>query len=597
VTAVAAALPPPLSPAQPRREAVGAARGLHVTFRREGRDLHALRGVDLDITPGEIVGLVGESGSGKSVLGLALLGLLPRGARVAGEVEVAGVDMVRAREAERRAARRSALGAIFQDPLSSLNPTMRVGRQVEEVAGSAPEALRLLRAVGIPDPERRLPQYPHELSGGLRQRVMIAVALAGGPRLVVADEPTTALDVTVQAQVLGLLRSLRDEAGCSVLFITHDLGVAATVADRICVLYAGRLMEAGPAAALAAAPEHPYTAALLSSRLTLRSLRGVELPTLGGEPPDPRAPRPGCAFEPRCPVAGDDCARGEPPNLTPARHTGERACLKPAVLAAAVRLGGGAVLPAVAARTGGVAVDDVVVTFGATRRGVLGRPGRPGFDALRGLSLAVAPGEAVAVVGESGSGKSTLLRVMAGLLQPTRGRVRLGDGAAPQMIFQDPGSSLTPWLSVAELVGERVRHLSAADREARVAETLGLVGLPEEVARLRPHVLSGGQRQRVAIARAVIEPTGLLLCDEPISALDASLAAGVLNLLGRVRRSLGSALVFVTHDLAAARLVADRIVVMRSGEIVEEGGAEQISHTPRHAYTRDLLAAVPDVAP
>jgi peptide/nickel transport system ATP-binding protein len=576
---------------------VGAARGLCVTFRRGARDVHALRGLDLDIAPGEIVGLVGESGSGKSVLGLALLGLLPRGARVAGEVKVAGVDMLRAREAERRAVRRSALGAIFQDPLSSLNPTMRVGRQVEEVAGSAREAVRLLGAVGIADPERRLAQYPHELSGGLRQRVMIAVALAGGPRLVVADEPTTALDVTVQAQVLALLRSLRDEVGCSVLFITHDLGVAATVADRICVLYAGRLMEAGPAVALAAAPEHPYTAALLSSRLTLQSPRGVELPTLGGEPPDPRSPRPGCAFEPRCPVAGEDCARGEPPHLAPAGHAGERACLRPAALASAVRLGGGAALPAVGARTGGVVLEGVVVTFGATRRSTLLRPGSPGFDALRGVSLEVAPGESVAVVGESGSGKTTVLRVMAGLLQPTRGRLRLGDGASPQMIFQDPGSSLTPWLSVGELVGERVRHLSAANREARVAETLGMVGLPEELSRLRPHVLSGGQRQRVAIARAVIAPTGLLLCDEPTSALDASLAAGVLNLLARVRRRLGSALVFVTHDLAAARLVADRIVVMRTGEIIEQGNAEQITHTPRDAYTRDLLAAVPQVAP
>jgi peptide/nickel transport system ATP-binding protein len=575
---------------------VGTARGLHVTFRRDGRDVHALRGLDLEIAPGEIVGLVGESGSGKSVLGLALLGLLPHAARVAGEVLVGGVDMVRAREAERRAVRRSALGAIFQDPLSSLNPSMRVGRQVAEVAGSAQEAVRLLNAVGIPDPERRLAQYPHELSGGLRQRVMIAVALAGGPRLVVADEPTTALDVTVQAQVLALLRSLRDEVGCSVLFITHDLGVAATVADRICVLYAGRLMEAGPAVALAAAPEHPYTAALLSSRLTLYSARGVELPTLGGEPPDPRSPRPGCAFEPRCPVADDDCARGESPELLPAAHTGQRACLRPAALAASVRLGGGTALPVIGRRTGGVVVEDVVVTFGATHRSVLRRPGRPGFDALRGVSLEVAPGESLAVVGESGSGKSTLLRVMAGLLEPTRGRMRLGDGATPQMIFQDPGSSLTPWLSVGELVGERVRHLSSAEREVRVAETLAMVGLPEELMRLRPHVLSGGQRQRVAIARAVIAPTGLLLCDEPISALDASLAAGVLNLLGRMRRRLGSALVFVTHDLAAARLVADRIVVMRTGEIIEEGSAEEISRTPRDAYTRDLLAAVPQVA-
>ncbi|HET9052342.1 MAG TPA: ABC transporter ATP-binding protein [Candidatus Dormibacteraeota bacterium] len=593
--ALAAVVAPPADPpGVAEAEAVASVRGLHVRFPRDGATVHALRGVDLSIAPGEIVALVGESGSGKSVLGLALLGLLPAQARVEGEVRAAGLDIVRATEARRREVRRSSLGAVFQDPLSSLNPSMRVGRQVEEVAGSVAEATRLLEAAGIPDPGRRMSQYPHELSGGLRQRVMIAMAVAGSPRLLVADEPTTALDVTVQAQVLDLLRRLRDDVGCSILLITHDLGVGATVADRICVLYAGRLMESGPAASVARRPSHPYTAALLSARLTLRSPREVELPTLAGEPPDPRTPPPGCAFMPRCPVAFDACGVGDPPAPQPAEGSTESACLHPAGAVASTRRADHARLPVASTGIGGVRVEDVVVTFGARHR-LLGRD-VAGFDALRGVTLDVAPGEAVAVVGESGSGKTTLLRVVAGLQAPTSGRVVLGEDARPQMVFQDPGSSLTPWLRVGELVGERVRHLDAADREARVAQTLALVGLPADVARARPVQLSGGQRQRVAIARAVIEPTGLLLCDEPISALDASLSAGVLNLLARLRRRMGSALVFVTHDLAAARLVADRVVVMRDGQVVEEADAAHLVGHAQDRYTQELIAAVPEVA-
>ncbi len=596
MTAVAASVLSPAGAAAPRPAlaAVAAVEGLRVTFRRHGRDVRALRGIDLRIAPGEIVGMVGESGSGKSVLGLSLLGLLPPAASTEGRVAVAGVDMLSAPEAERRRLRRTALGAVFQDPMSSLNPSMRVGHQVEEVAGSRDEALRLLAAAGINDAERRLAQYPHELSGGLRQRVMIAIAVAGSPRLIVADEPTTALDVTVQAQILALLRSLCDEVGCSVLLITHDLAVATTIADRIGVLYAGRLMEEGHADELRTRPLHPYTAALLSSRLTLRSLRNVELPTLRGEPPDPRTVLPGCSFAPRCDAAVHECRAGEPPEpLAVPGQPGVNACLRTPAEVVAARRVIGARLPAVAAGIGGVRVEEVVVTFGA-RRG-LGRA-VGGFTALRGINLAVAPGEAVAVVGESGSGKSTLLRVIAGLQAPTSGRVVIDPAAAPQMVFQDPGSSLTPWLTVGELVGERIRRLPRAEREARVAATLSLVGLPEDLAATRPAQLSGGQRQRVALARAVIAPTGLLLCDEPISALDASLAAGVLNLLGRLRRSLGSALIFVTHDLAAARVVADRIVVMRAGEMVEEGTADGLIVGARHAYTRALVAAVPQVA-
>ncbi len=304
--APAAAEPPERNPT---REPVAAVSDLHVTFARGGSDVHALRGVTFDIGPGEIVGLVGESGSGKSVLGLTMLGLLPANPRptVTGSVRVCGTDMVTATAEEARLVRRQHLGAVFQDPMTSLNPTMRVGRQIQEAAGSAPEALRLLDAVGVPEAKRRLRAYPHELSGGLRQRVMIAMAVAGSPSLVIADEPTTALDVTVQAQILQLIASLRDEFGTSFILVTHDLGVAAQISDRIAVLYGSRLAEVGPAAGVLSAPVHPYTSGLLRSRLVLGCDRSRPIVTLRGEPPDPRAHPPGCPFGPRCDLHTELC--------------------------------------------------------------------------------------------------------------------------------------------------------------------------------------------------------------------------------------------------------------------------------------------------
>ncbi len=315
---------------QDTMEAVARIEDLSVTFRRGALDIQAVRGVSLDIRRGEILGLVGESGSGKSVLGLSLLGLLPAEPPPAtsGAVTVCGKDMLNGSAGLRHAVRRASLGAVFQDPMTSLNPTMRVGRQVIEAAGSEDEAVRLLRAVGIPDAARRMASFPHELSGGLRQRVMIAMAIAGSPALVIADEPTTALDVMVQAQVLALLRSLRDDIGCSFLMITHDLGVAAQVADRIAVLYAGRIAELGPAATVLRAAAHPYSAALTRSRLSLSSRRGQPLATLPGEVPDPASPPPGCPFQPRCALARDECTvrPPEPAEVAPGHLS---ACILP----------------------------------------------------------------------------------------------------------------------------------------------------------------------------------------------------------------------------------------------------------------------------
>ncbi|WP_044519370.1 dipeptide ABC transporter ATP-binding protein, partial [Mycolicibacterium septicum] len=464
-------------------------------------------------------------------------------------------------------------------------------------------ALRLLTAVGIPEPMRRMRAYPHELSGGLRQRVMIAMAVAGDPELVIADEPTTALDVTVQAQVLRLLQRLRDEIGCSIVLITHDLGVAAQISDRIAVLYAGRIAEIGPAAEVLARPAHPYTKGLLGSRLTLETARDRKLAALPGAVPSPASPLPGCAFEPRCTAATGECSTSlpEPVVVAPQRVS---ACIRPIADIGGVVASSdvGELFPVKepdsADQPPAVALANVTKTFAVSRRWLDRSADNHGkLHALRGVTMRVRQGESVALVGESGSGKSTLLRIIAGLESPTSGSVQVAGGQRPQMVFQDAGASLTPWLSVGELIAERLRatKMSAAQRRAAVAEVLERVGLPAEVAKARSGELSGGQRQRVSLARATVVPPSVLLCDEPTSALDVSLAASVLNLIGDLRRSLDMSVVFVTHDLSVARVVADRIAVMYLGRIVEIGPADRVIGDPAHPYTRALVDAIPDL--
>lgn len=507
-----------------------------VSLVRNGVRNQVLHHVDLQIRPGEILGLVGESGSGKSVLALGLLGLLPPESNpvTEGRITVGGVDLLHAGRDELRRVRREVLGAIFQDPMTSLNPTMRIGRQIGEATGDDAESVRLLETVGVRDAERRLRVYPHELSGGLRQRVMAAIAVADKgdatttrQRLIVADEPTTALDVTVQAQLLDLLRELRDDFGCSVLLITHDLGVADQIADRLAVLHHGELVEVGAAADVVRRPQHDYTRSLLASRLTLTTPRDERFAG---------------------PQADADAA---------------------------------------------VTVRGLTKTFGVGR----GRR-RHEITAVDGVDLDIASGEALAIVGESGSGKSTLLRIVAGLERPTSGSVELAGDGEPQMVFQDAGSSLTPWLSIGETLGERLRGLKLPRDEVRqrVVEALAAVDLPPEVAKARPGELSGGQRQRVGLARATMIPPAVLLCDEPTSALDASLAKSVLALIRDLRARIGMTVLFVTHDLAVARLMGDRIAVMQSGRVVELGPAEQVVSEPQDPYTRTLLAAVPEIA-
>jgi peptide/nickel transport system ATP-binding protein len=600
----------------PTQKLTGSVQNLSVHLTRDGVRSHILRGVDLDIAPGEIVGLVGESGSGKSVLALAMLGLLPESSdpQTTGSITVAGVDMVHGTPADLRTVRRTELGAIFQDPMTSLNPTMRIGRQITEVTGDTDEAVRLLTTVGITDASARLRAYPHELSGGLRQRVMAAIAVSGRPSLIIADEPTTALDVTVQAQVLDLLRELRDDFGCSVLMITHDLGVASQIADRIVVLYAGRVAESGATTDVLLHPTHPYTVGLLGARLSLAMPRQGILATLAPETASAAERLLGCAYHSRCPLATRECATDQPPlesiaeQSTPGQIASDsahdRACWRTTneviALTSALPLRTTEPLPdldglPVAGRVpSSVAVDirDLVCTFTPTG----GRRAQPVY-ALRGVSLEVGQGEAVAIVGESGSGKSTLLRVVAGLTPATGGSATLARGGA-QMVFQDAGSSLTPWLSVGEILAERLRPLRLGKSAviSRVEEALHGIGLPPAIAKARPSELSGGQKQRVVLARATIIPPAVLLCDEPTSALDASLAATVLNLIREMRERLNMTLLFVTHDLSVARLMGDRIAVMYRGEFVEIGASDDVISRPQNSYTAALLASVPEIA-
>lgn len=575
-------------------------RDLRVTLHRDQKPLYALRGINLEVRPGEILGLVGESGSGKSILGLATLGLLPSKPKpiLSGRLVVSGLDVVSASTEQCRVLRRQELGAVFQDPMTSLNPTMKIGLQVVEAAGSKGEAISLLEAVGFPNASNRFGSFPHELSGGLRQRVMIAMAIAKNPKLVIADEPTTALDVTVQSQILSLLRSLCNDLGTSFVFITHDLAVAAQISDRIAVMYSGQIVEVGSSSQVLQNPTHPYTYGLLRSRLTLESDKSKLLPTLAGEPPDSHDKDNSCRFYPRCQLHQSSCLNYEP-RLIPVSPGHSSACQFPDQIVSLESLVETSIQDSDLISTSlhnftneavAVEIKDLTKSF-ILKKGF----SRKKIKALEGIDLTIAEGESVAIVGESGCGKSTLLRIIAGLSHCDNGSVKLQGQRRPQMVFQDAGASLTPWLTVRELILERIsaEGVKGAQRDEILALALQRVGLPMQVAFTKPAQLSGGQRQRVALARATAMVPEILLCDEPTSALDVSLAANILNLISKLRTQLHMAVLFVTHDLAVARVVADRIAVMYSGQIVELGPAEQITSNPRHPYTRRLFESIP----
>ncbi|CAG0977281.1 partial Glutathione import ATP-binding protein GsiA, partial [Rhodocyclaceae bacterium] len=565
-------------------------------------------GVSFDIAAGETFALLGESGCGKSMTALALMRLLPAAARIAdGAVSLGGRDLLALPEAEMRTVRGAGMGMIFQEPATSLNPVMTVGRQIGEAlalrgGGGRERALELLAAVGIPDPVRRLDEYPFQMSGGMKQRVMIAMALAGAPQLLIADEPTTALDVTIQAQVLDLLKGLQRERGMAMLLITHDLGVVARMADRVGVMYAGQLVEVADRERFFAAPAHPYSRRLFAA-LPDAERRGGRLVTIPGSVPRLDAGFTGCRFATRCGEAMAVC-RNEAP---PWRADADRRMRCHLALGAGAPLAGGA--PAAApTRDRALAaplleVDDLAVHF-PIRRGLFKRTVGQ-VRAVDGITLRLAPGRTLALVGESGCGKTTAGKAILRLVAPTGGTVRLegrtldaatiaAARASVQMVFQDPFGSLNPRLRIGAIIAEGMEALGVpGDHGARIAELLAQVGLADDMAGRYPHEFSGGQRQRIAIARALAVAPKLLVLDEPTSALDVSVQAQILNLLADLQKGLGLAYLFITHNIAVVDYLADEVAVMYLGRIVERGSAEQVLRSPRHPYTQALLAAVP----
>ena len=588
--------------------------------------LVAVDGVDFAVRRGETLALLGESGCGKSVTALSLLRLLPAAGRVlAGAVTFAGRELLALPESEMRAVRGGGMAMIFQEPATSLNPVLTVGRQIAEVlerhlalSGTAARqsALELLDAVGIADARRRLDEYPFQLSGGMKQRVMIALALAGNPRLLIADEPTTALDVTIQAQILDLLRRLQAERGMGLLLITHDLGVVAQMAHRIGVMYAGQIVEQAPRAAFFAAPRHPYTQKLFAAVPGI-ARRGGRLETIAGQLPELAAMPAGCRFAGRCAHAWSRCRDEEPAWREVAAQHRVRCHLidEPgrAVLRAACVAPPGAPLPAVGAPL--LSVDKLRVYF-PIRRGVLQRTVAQ-VKAVDGLSLELARGRTLALVGESGCGKTSVGKAILQLIEATGGSVKFDGrelcGLAKsalrpvrrrmQMVFQDPFASLNPRLSVGEIIGEGLSALSGAgpgwaangDPATAIGALLQQVGLAADAAGRYPHEFSGGQRQRIAIARVLAVQPELIVCDEPTSALDVSVQAQILNLLKSLQDELGLAYLFVTHNLAVVEYLAHEVAVMYLGRIVEQGQVDELLQAPRHPYTRALLSAVPSV--
>jgi peptide/nickel transport system ATP-binding protein len=581
-------------------------------------------GISFDIAAGECYALLGESGCGKSMTALGIMRLLPAAAQVAGgAVEFEDGDLLALPESGMRDVRGGGIGMIFQEPATSLNPVLTVGRQIGEAlelhtalrgAAARARAAELLDQVGIPDPLRRLNEYPFQLSGGLRQRVMIACALAGEPRLLIADEPTTALDVTIQAQVLDLLDDLRRKQGMALFLITHDLGVVARMADRVGVMYAGQLVEEAPRAQFFAQPAHPYSVRLFAA-LPDAERRGGRLATIPGSVPAADVRHEGCRFVERCSEVMPVC-RSSPPPWRDVDADQRVRCFLPGA-APAVAAGVGAGDTAIAAESKPLLeVRDLQVHF-PIRRGILQRA-VGAVRAVDGMSLRLMPGRTLALVGESGCGKTTAGKAMLQLLRPTAGSVQL-DGvelttrsvselrplrAKMQMVFQDPFASLNPRLRIGDIIAEGMQALKVmrsgipgdgAGDTATVGPLLEQVGLRADMVTRYPHEFSGGQRQRIAIARALAVHPQLLVCDEPTSALDVSVQAQILNLLSDLQRDLKLAYLFITHNIAVVDYLAHDVAVMYLGRVVERGTAEEVLGRPRHPYTKALLAAVPRV--
>jgi peptide/nickel transport system ATP-binding protein len=609
---------------------------LEIKYHTRQATLTAVRNVNFEVPTGKIVGLVGESGCGKSTIAAAVMRLLPPNGKIsAGQLLFKGNDLLQMSESDMRRVRGRDISMIFQDPMTSLNPVFSIEQQlVDAIQAHPPEdqpisrreaherAVKMLVRVGIPDADQRIRNFPHQFSGGMRQRIMIAQALQSNPALLVADEPTSALDVTLEAQITDLIRQLRDELQTSILYITHDLGIVAQLCDQVVVLYAGNVVETGDVFRVFKHPLHPYTQALLRSHPS-HQMRAGRLTTIRGRVPSLKDLPAGCKFAPRCDFAQSACFTEEPAlaslgTQTVLCHAYQPGWKGPSVQAAAGQPASGpttgeasGIVPRSQAQGDKSVVETAQVkvhykdTVGWLGK-ILGQTGGL-VRAVDGVDLAVYRGETLALVGESGSGKTTLGRTILRLEQPTRGEIHIEGQditrqtqakirplrSQMQMIFQDPISSLSPRKTVAQLLLEPFRiHGVPVDRKQKVDELLEMVGLSSEQADKYPHQLSGGQARRVGIARALALKPALLVADEPTSGLDVSVAAGILNLMKDLREQLQLTYILITHNLNTVGFIADRVAVMYLGKIVEVGKTETLFTRPKHPYTEALMSAV-----
>jgi peptide/nickel transport system ATP-binding protein len=589
---------------------------LTVSFPTEQGRLTAVRGLSYRVSPGEVLGIVGESGSGKSVSSMAVMGLLPPQAKVTGSIRFQGRELLGRSDIELSQIRGRRISMIFQDPLSALTPVYTVGDQVAEALlvhgaqsrqAAAARAVELLDLVGIPGAARRAKAFPHEFSGGMRQRVVIAMAIANDPDLIIADEPTTALDVTVQAQVLDVLATAREVTGAGIVLITHDLGVVAGFADRVQVMYAGRTVETAPVDEIFYHPRMPYTRALLASIPRVDTGPRQPLIPIEGQPPSLAELGPGCPFAPRCPLVIEHCLTTEP-DLTPISDTHLCACHRSDAAPPAPPVSGD-LSPSSDSQSRVVLRVEHLVRHYPVRKGAILRRQVGTVRAVDDVSFELREQETLGLVGESGCGKTSALMEILNLAAPAQGRIEvLGTDVSAldrrrrmqlrrdlQVVFQDPIASLDPRLPVFDVLAEPLRAHGVADTEIQrqVPELLKMVGLRPEHAGRYPAEFSGGQRQRIGIARALALEPKVLVLDEPVSALDVSIQAGVLNLLSELQARLGLALLFVAHDLAVVRHIADRVAVMYLGKIVEIGPIGAVYTAPQHPYTQALLSAIP----